>query len=208
MIQPLFYRTILLICLTFCSFVCQAQGIILIVGDSLSAGFNIPNNKDWPSLLQQKLTAEGADYLIENASVTGATTADGLRLLPQLLSDYSPSVVIIALGSNDGMRGQPILNIKINLGKMIEMSQNSNSAQVLLIGFKLPLNYGEPYRTQFEQIYTDLSKKYDVQLVPFLLDGFAQDLKYFQSDRLHPTVAAQPKILDNVWKVLMPMLDD
>ncbi len=206
MIKTYLPRTILLVCLAFCSAFCHAQGVILVVGDSLSAGYNIPTSKDWPSLLQTKLTAEGADYLVVNTSTTGATTADGLRLLPQLLSDYTPTLVIIALGSNDGLRNLPIINIRLNLSKMIQLVQDT-SAQVLLIGFKLPLDYGAAYRTQFEKIFTDLSDEYDVPLVNFLLDGFAQDLKYFQSDRVHPTEAAQPKILDNVWKVLMPMLD-
>lgn len=207
MVKTLLYRAIFTTCLLV-SVTCNAQSVILILGDSLSAGYNIPTAQDWPTLLQQKLTTDGADYMVENASVTGATTADGLGMLPQLLTDYSPSLVIVALGSNDGLRGEPLLNIKSNLAKIIEMIQAADGTQVLLIGFKLPLYMGEPYRSQFAEIYPALSKKYDVELVPFLLDGFAQDLKYFQSDELHPTAAAQPKILDNVWKVLMPMLDN
>ncbi len=146
-------------------------------------------------------------YKIVNASTSGATTADGLRRLPTLLKEDKPKIVVLALGSNDGLRGQPIINMKNNLSKMIKESQ-ADDAKVLLVGFHLPYNYGAAFRQEFAQVFPDLAYEYDTALVPFLLDGFANDLNYFQADQLHPTASAQPLILNNVWPHLRPILED
>lgn len=183
----------------------NATSTILIVGDSLSAGYGLSESEQWPALLVKRLQDNKFDYTVINASVSGATTKDGLKQFPQLLKEYSPQIVILALGSNDGLRGQPLVATQQNLGKMIDAAQDQD-AEVLLIGFRLPLNYGKVYGNNFAEIYTKLSDKYDVSLVPFLLAGFAEDLSFFQSDRLHPTAQAQPIMLDNVWPYLEPML--
>ena len=191
--------------LIYSAFQVNATPVILVLGDSLSAGFGIQQDQQWVNLLADRLKKDQSDYLVVNTSVVGITSADGLRLLPQLLNDYTPQIVIIALGSNDGLRGNPVFTLKQNLSKMIDLAKAKNS-KVLLIGFKMPVNYGNRYRSQFEAVYTDLSKETKVSLVPFLLAGFAEDLSYFQADHLHPTAKAQPLMLSNVWKYLEPML--
>lgn len=175
------------------------------MGDSLSAGYELQRGRSWVSLLADKINTERLDFVVVNASVSGATTADGLQALPSLLKDNKPKILIVALGSNDGLRGNPIMVMKQNLSKMIEMAQKDD-VEVLLVGFKLPSNYGAMYTNAFSQVFTDLSDKYSIQLVPFLLAGFAENKAYFQKDQLHPTAEAQPLILDNVWKYLQPML--
>lgn len=184
---------------------CFASPVILILGDSLSAGHGISANTQWSEILSHKIKDSVLDYTVVNASVSGATTTDGLRQLPDLLNTNNPQIVILALGSNDGLRGNQISAIESNLGKMIDLSKQAD-AKVLLVGFHLPPNYGSSYREKFAAIFPDLSKKYGVPLVPFLLDGFADDLNYFQADQLHPTTEAQPIIAETVWKHLQPML--
>lgn len=156
-------------------------------------------------LLNERLQADNLDYTAINGSVSGATTADGLSTLPKLLDTYKPTIVIVALGSNDGLRGLPIFVMKQNLTKIIKQAQD-HAAKVLLVGFELPQNYGPAYSTTFREAFVDLKDKYNLKFVPFLLTGFATDLNYFQKDRLHPTAAAQSIILDNVWQHLKPML--
>lgn len=180
-----------------------AKPTIVILGDSLSAAHGIPVNDGWATLLSNKLAEK--QYSVVNASRSGATTTDGLRTLPDLLRKYPRSIVILALGSNDALRGMPILGIKNNLSKMITEIL-ADKSRVLLVGFQLPPNYGA-YAQQFAQIYPSLAKKFTIPLVPFLLDGFADDLGYFQEDEMHPTIEAQPLILKNVYKYLEPMLD-
>lgn len=182
-----------------------ASQTILVLGDSLSAAHGLKAEQGWVSLLADKLQSDGSDDVVVNVSVSGATTTNGLRALPKLLSRYPKPLVIIALGSNDGLRGIPITVIKSNIGKMITAVQQQGG-RVLLVGFALPYNYGIQYRQQFADLFSGLAKEYDVRLVPFLLAGFAEDLSYFQRDQLHPTAAAQPLILDNIWPYLEPML--
>lgn len=184
-----------------------AKPVLLIMGDSLSAAYGISSQEGWVALLAQRMQKDNYIYKIINASTSGATTADGLRRLPTLISENQPKIVVLALGSNDGLRGQPIINMKNNLSKMIKDSQAAN-AKVLLIGFHLPYNYGESFRQEFAQVFPDLAYEYDTALVPFLLDGFANDLNYFQSDQLHPSAKAQPLMLNNVWPHLQPLLAD
>lgn len=198
-------RSILFTILLSYGFSVYARPNLLILGDSLSAGYGMQPIESWPALLKAKLQVENLDYGLANVSVSGATTSDCLNALPKLLSEYQPKVVIVALGCNDGLRGYPIFTIKSNLASIIKKIMQAN-AKVLLIGFKLPSRVGESYSAAFAEIYLDLSDDYDVPLVPFMLEGFATDLAYFQKDELHPNVLAQPIILNNIWPYLRPLL--
>lgn len=166
---------------------------ILVLGDSLSAGYGIGPTKAWPALLQARL---GTEYSVTNASVSGETTAGGLSRLPALMARHQPHLVIVALGANDGLRGLPLAQMRDNLASMLTLIERQQ-ARALLVGIRLPPNYGR-YAEEFAQTFADLSKAHGVPLVPFLLDGFADQPAYFQADGLHPTAAAQPLILENV----------
>jgi acyl-CoA thioesterase-1 len=170
-----------------------ATSRILVLGDSLSAGYGIDPAKAWPALLQARL---GAEYSVTNASVSGETTAGGLSRLPALLERHRPRLVILALGANDGLRGLPLGQMRANLAAMLGQIER-HQARGLLVGIRLPPNYG-PYATEFAGVFAELSQAEEVPLVPFLLEGFADQPAYFQADGLHPTAAAQPLILDNL----------
>lgn len=178
----------------------------MVVGDSLSAAYALKPEYGWVKLLADRIEEKNLDYKVVNASVSGASTADGLRELPLLLEKHQPQIVIIELGYNDGGRGYPLMTMKKNLSNMIELAQKAK-AKVLLLGCKLPNNYGAFYTKSFNQIYIDLADKYDTKLVPFFMQGFAENPQYFQADGVHPTAKAQPLILDNVWPYLEPMLN-
>lgn len=177
----------------------SAQGI-LIVGDSISAAFGLEIDQGWTALLEERLEEEGANIEVMNASVSGDTTAGGLARLPRLLEQHNPDLVVIELGGNDGLRGMPPTNMQQNLSAMVEQSQEAG-AEVLLLGMRIPPNYGVRYTQAFEQVFADISEKYDVALLPFVLDGIAgeADQSLMQSDGIHPTAEGQPLILDNVW---------
>lgn len=194
-------RYILFIWLIYCGLPVHAKPTILILGDSLSAGYGLQANESWVSLLEAKLKKDNLDYTVANGSVSGATSTDGLQKLPDLLKTYQPQILVVALGCNDGLRGSSLLLLRNNLSEIINMAKTKD-IKVLLIGFRIPNNYGSAYTDGFAAVYPELSKKYDVPLVPFMLNGFATDLSYFQNDHLHPTAAAQPKILDNIWPYL------
>jgi len=179
---------------------------ILVVGDSLSAGFGMDLEKSWPRLLQKRLDDNGHRYRVINSSITGDTTQGGLARLPRLLSRYRPAVVIIEMGGNDGLRGLGIPVTTGNLSSMIEQSQAAG-AEVILAGIRLPPNYGATYTERFYAMYTDLRDRYGVSLVPFLLEGVALDPGLMQEDGIHPNAAAQPRLLDNIWPLLAPALD-
>lgn len=179
---------------------------ILVLGDSLSAAFGIDETQGWVALLQQRLAGNGRDYQVVNASISGETSAGGLSRLPELLQRHRPEIVILALGANDGLRGLSLSQLRANLQRMIELARGQGS-EVLLVGMLLPPNYGPAYTQRFHQVYTELAAQQQVSLVPFLLEGVAQDRRLFQSDGLHPTAAAQPTILDNVWARLKQLLD-
>jgi acyl-CoA thioesterase-1 len=176
---------------------------ILVFGDSLSAGYGIAVEESWANLLQQELVRTNSKYRVVNASISGETTLGGRQRIAKALQQHRPAIVIVELGANDGLRGYSITDIEANLGSIIEDIRRSR-AQVLLIGMKLPPNYGEPYTVQFQNLYPRLAKKYRVKLLPFLLDGVAPD--QFQPDNLHPTKAAQPLLMRNVLKQLKPLL--
>jgi len=181
----------------------QAVKNVLVLGDSLSAGYGIAVAESWVSLLQQELARSHPDYRAVNASISGETTQGGRQRIVAALRQHRPAVVILALGANDGLRGFNVAGIEANLGKIIE-DVRAARAEVLLVGMKLPPNYGEAYVTQFEKMYPKLAKKYQIRLLPFLLDGVAP--QQFQADNLHPTKDAQPLLMHNVLKELRPLL--
>ncbi|HEX7370228.1 MAG TPA: arylesterase [Rhodanobacteraceae bacterium] len=178
---------------------------ILLLGDSLSAAHNIELDKSWPVLLEKRLGQMRPPYRLVNASISGETTSSGLARLPGLLQRYKPSLVMIELGANDGLRGLPLAEIRSNLAAMLELCHARN-AKVLLLGIELPVNYGPQYRDGLRAIYAQLANANHAGLLPFLLQGIALDPALMQSDGLHPTAVAQPRVLANVWTVLQPML--
>lgn len=175
---------------------------LLVWGDSLSAAYGIPVEKGWVALLQTQL---GKDYNIINGSISGETSSGGLTRLPDALKANQPAYVLLELGANDGLRGIALDTMRSNLEQMIKLTQAAN-AKVVLIGIKLPPNYGVTFTDKFEATYSDLAKQYNLPLVPFLLEGVADNWDFMQADGLHPTVEAQPKVLENVWKVLEGVL--
>ena len=181
-----------------------AAGTILVFGDSLSAGYGIRQELAWPALLAKRLTQRRLDYTVVNASISGETTSGGLARLPAALERYSPAIVVIALGANDGLRGLPIATLRDNLTTMTASAQ-AKGARVLIVGQRLPPNYGA-YAVQFHKAFGEVAKSRKAALVDFLLDGIADQPQFFQADNLHPTAEAQPRLLDNVWAGLEPLL--
>ncbi len=178
---------------------------ILVFGDSLSAGYGLPQGTGWVGLLGQRLAREKRDYKVINASISGETTVGGRNRLGSALVQHKPRIVIIELGINDAVRGADITTIRTNLAAMIVDCRRRDS-KVLLVGMQLPPNYGTDYAEKFRQMYASLAQSQRVPLVPFLLEGFAADPNAFQSDGVHPKAEMQPRILDLVWKQLRPML--
>ena len=178
---------------------------LLVFGDSLSAAYRIPQAQGWVSLMGQRVKDNQLPYEVANASVSGETTAGGLSRLPAALKQFKPSIVVIELGANDGLRALPLDAMKNNLEKMIQTSQQAN-AQVVLLGMFIPPNYGPKYTNGFKAVYLDLSEKYKTPFVPFFLDGISGHLDLVLEDGLHPNVNAQRKILENVWPTLKPLL--
>jgi len=178
---------------------------ILVIGDSLSAGFGIEPRYSWVALLQDRLRNQGYGYRIVNASISGDTTAGGLRRLPRALQLHQPVLVIIELGGNDGLRGLPPSLIRQNLAAMIRLSQRSG-ADVILAGMKIPPNYGQSYTAHFSDLYAELAEEFHVLLITFLLDQVALNPDLMQADGIHPNARGQQQLLDNVWEVLEPVL--
>ncbi|MBI3772645.1 MAG: arylesterase [Gammaproteobacteria bacterium] len=178
--------------------------VILVYGDSLSAGFGIEQNAGWVSLLQQRLREKGYGHQVVNASISGETTSGGLARFNNTLDQFKPKIVLIELGANDGLRGLPIDAMHDNLAKMIEISQKRGT-KILLIAMKLPPNYGTTYTESFANTFYDLTKHYKLPKAPFLLNGLSTP-DHFQADGLHPTAQAQSIILDNIWPSLKPLL--
>ena len=181
-----------------------AARTILVFGDSLSAGYGIRQDAAWPSLLAKRLQERKLDYSVVNASISGETTSGGRARLEDALNKHSPGIVIIALGSNDGLRGLPVATMRQNLQAMTDAAQK-RKARVLIVGQRLPPNYG-PYANQFHQAFGEVAKARKTAFVEFLLNGVALTPELFQPDNLHPTAAAQPRLLDNVWRGLEPLL--
>ena len=184
-----------------------AEKSILVFGDSVSAAYGIAQSKGWAALLGERLKREQPDYIVVNASVSGETSGGGLARIDATLQRQRPSVVILELGGNDGLRGLPIAEMRKNLGAIIERSQKAG-ARVLVVGLKLPPNYGPDYTEAFESSFGELAKRYRTALVPLLMEGFAEKPELFQPDQVHPTVAAQPFMEERVWKALRPLLRD
>ena len=178
---------------------------VLVFGDSLSAGFGIAVKDSWPSLLGQRLQDQGSGFAVANASISGETTAGGRTRFSAALSQFQPKVVILALGANDGLRGLPVTAMKDNLQAMVREAKKAG-ARVLLVGMRLPPNYGQRYTQDFEAAFRDLARREKAALLPFLLEPIALDVNAYQPDGLHPTAAAQPKIADHVWAALKPLL--
>ncbi len=201
-------RRLLIACLTsllHLPLAAWAGGTILVYGDSLSAAYGLPQNAGWPTLLQARLQRERMDYTVTNASISGETTSGGAARIAAALKAHKPGVIIVALGANDGLRGLPPQQMRANLAKILSASRRAG-ARVLLVGMRMPPNYGETYTRQFAQVYADLARKYNTAFAPFLLEGMADRRELFQADDMHPTAAAQPLLLQNVWKALEPML--
>jgi acyl-CoA thioesterase-1 len=181
------------------------SGTILVFGDSLSASYGLPQEHGWPRLLEKRLRDEGFAHRVANASLSGETTAGGAARIEGALKTHRPDIVVIELGANDGLRGQSVDAIRHNLEGMIDASRRAK-AEVLLVGMRLPPNYGTGYTQKFQQVYADVARAKKAALVPFLFEGFAEDARYFQTDRVHPTSEAQALMLETVWKGLKPLL--
>ena len=181
------------------------ESSILVIGDSLSAAFNMQLSEAWPSLLQDRLDEHGHKYRVFNSSITGDTTQGGLSRLPRLLKEVQPSVVILELGGNDGLRGLRLDVTRNNLASMIEQSQQAGAA-VILAGIQIPPNYGRSYTQRFSAMYGELAEEYGTLLIPFFLEGIALEPGLMQADGIHPAAAAQPLLLDKVWVLLAPLL--
>jgi acyl-CoA thioesterase-1 len=182
-----------------------SRPVLLVLGDSLSAEYGLPRGAGWVQLLAERLRENGLNYTVVNASISGETTSGGRTRLPALLTEHRPRLVVIELGANDGLRGLPLSTMRDNLAALIKTSQAAGAA-VLLVGVRVPPNYGRDYSEKFFQSFSDLARELKVPLVPFLLDGFGESLEWFQADRIHPNEKAQARMLDNVWPHLRPLL--
>ena len=179
--------------------------VILVLGDSLSAGYGLAPGQGWVSLLQQRLKKEGYGHRVVNASVTGETTDGGLARLDRALATHDPGIVILELGGNDGLRGLPVSRVETNLGLLITRSRAAG-ADVLLLTVSMPTNYGPKYTSSYQKIYDDLKARYQVGSAALMGPELALNLAYFLPDGIHPNAKAQPLLLDNVWNQLTPLL--
>jgi acyl-CoA thioesterase-1 len=180
--------------------------VILVFGDSISAGYGLPRvEQGWVALLQAKLKQQGYGDEVVNASVSGETTEGGLARLPRALSLHHPQIVILELGGNDGLRALPVADMRSNLSQMIDLA-TAAGAKVLLLGMRIPPNYGPTYTAQFSAVYADLAQTRHVPVVSFLLDGIALNADLMQADGIHPNPSGQPRLLENVWPALLPLL--
>jgi acyl-CoA thioesterase-1 len=206
LLRPVIRGTAVLIALLLWTLAAQAAApVILILGDSISAGYGLPANAGWATLLQQRLVAEHYPHRVVNASISGDTTAGGRARLPDLLKTNHPAITVIELGGNDGLRGGNIDTMAANLDAMVVAAQKAGS-RVLVIGMRLPPNYGADYVRRFQASFEQVAQKHKTAIVPFFFEGFGDDNAMFQPDRIHPVAAAQEKLLDNAWSALQPML--
>ena len=183
----------------------SAPKTVLVLGDSLSAEYGLTRGSGWVALLDQKLKTEKINAAIVNASISGETTSGGRSRLPALIQQHRPALVVIELGANDGLRGLPVAAAEANLRAMVELAQK-NDAEVLLVGMRMPPNYGRAYTEQFFSMYKTLSAQLKAPLVPLMLEGVAEKPALFQADRLHPTAQAHPIILANIWPKFLPLV--
>ncbi|MDP2152428.1 MAG: arylesterase [Methylotenera sp.] len=180
---------------------------IMIYGDSLSAAYGIPQQLGWASLLQQKLASEQYQYEVINASISGETTSGGVSRIQKALDQIKPSIIVLELGANDGLRGLPIQEMTNNLNTIIQQSKKSG-AKILLVGMRIPPNYGPQYTKLFSQSYVKLSQEHQIPLVPFMLENIAAKANLIQDDGLHPNAIAQPLVLENIWPQLKKLLKE
>ncbi|SAK55423.1 arylesterase [Caballeronia ptereochthonis] len=183
----------------------QPKPAIVVLGDSLSAEYGLPRDTGWVNLLRERLAKERFDYSVANSSISGDTTSGGRARLTAVLTRIKPAIVIVELGANDALRGVPLATTETNLRSIVDASQAAH-AKVLLIGMYVPPNYGPDYTQKFHAVYERIAREKNVPLVPFLLAGIADKPSLFQADQIHPTVQAQPLLLDNVWPTLKPLL--
>jgi acyl-CoA thioesterase-1 len=198
-------RALLLAALLLSAAPSFAARTVMVFGDSLSAAYNLSAEQGWVSLLGERITRAKLPWSVVNASVSGETTAGGLRRMAEDLKRHNPSIVVIALGANDALRGQPVAGMRSNLEQMIRLARQAR-AEPVLVGLMIPPNYGIDYAAQFRDMYPSIAAKNRVALVPFLLEGIADNPEMFQRDQLHPTAEAQRRIADNVWPVIEPLL--
>lgn len=198
-------RIFLFLVLSVAAGITHAAATILVFGDSISAGYGLPRDQGWVDLLRARLARDHPDYKVINASLSGETTVGGKSRLPATLAQHHPQIVILELGGNDGLRGTRTETIRANLATMIAECRKHNS-RVLLVGMRVPPNYGSDYEEKFRSLYAALAKSEHVPLAPFLFEGFAADRGMFQSDGIHPVAAAQEKMLDTVWPHLRLLL--
>lgn len=183
----------------------KTPATILVLGDSLSGAFGLDTNQGWVTLLQQHITSQGYNYRVINASVSGDTTRNGLSRIEPALKTHHPAIVIIALGANDGLRGLPFSEIENSLADIIERCREQG-AQILLAGVRLPPNYGPVYNQKFAELYRRLADKYQLPLVPKMLDGVAENRALMQADGMHPIAEAQPQVMMNIWAGLKTLV--
>jgi acyl-CoA thioesterase-1 len=182
-----------------------AARTVMVFGDSLSAAYNLPAQQGWVNLIGERIDRSHLPWRVVNSSVTGETTAGGLRRLGEDLKRHKPAIVVLQLGANDALRGQPVAGMRSNLEQMIRLARRAR-AEPVLVGMMIPPNYGIDYTREFQGMYTSLAAQYKVALVPFLLEGVADKPELFQRDQLHPTAEAQARIAANVWPALEPLL--
>jgi len=182
------------------------QPVALVLGDSISAGYGLPTGRGWVDLLAQKMEREGYRFKVVNASVSGETTLGGRNRLPPLLSQHRPAIVIVELGANDALRGYPLATVRANLDAIVAGSRQAG-AKVLVLGMRIPPNYGPAYARDFNEVFATVAKTSKSALVPFLLDGFAERRDMFQEDGIHPGIAAQTIMADTVFTAVQPLLD-
>ena len=199
-------RLLAVFVLIFASASAYAQApVILVFGDSISAGYGLSPEQGWVELLKTRLQSQGYGYQVVNASVSGETTAGGLARLPRALELHHPKIVILELGGNDGLRALPIAQMRANLTQMVTLA-TAIGANVLLLGMRMPPNYGPEYTKQFALVFSDLASEKKIPSVPFLLNDIALSPNLLQGDDIHPNALGQPILLDNVWPVLKPLL--
>jgi len=179
---------------------------ILILGDSLSAGYGIDVDQSWATLLQQRLEEQGYEHRVVNASISGETTEGGATQVENAIENFSPELIILALGGNDGLRGFPPARIKENLRK-ISATAKASGADVVLLGIRIPTNYGARYTSAFEAVYPEVAEELDILWIEFFMEGVALNDELLQEDRIHPNAKAQPILLDNAWPVIRATLD-
>jgi acyl-CoA thioesterase-1 len=199
------WRLLVLALSAACLGLAPAPPVIMVFGDSLSAGYGLPQGKGWVDLLRQRLERDGYPHRVVNASISGDTTLGGASRLAEALAQHQPAVIVLELGANDGLRGQSIADLRDNLRRMVRDSQ-ARGAKVVLVGMRIPPNYGPDYTKKFQDAFADVSRQAHVPLVPFLLEGIADKRELFQADGLHPTVEAQAILLNNIWQRLQPLL--